>query len=81
MEAKMGIMLTQAKEHLGLKAARSKEGSSARGFRGCGTASDTANILTSDFWHQDCERTHFCCPKPHSLWYFVTKALRNYYYY
>ena len=38
-----------------------------------------ANILISAWTSgpQNCERIHFCCFKPPSLWYFVTAALAN----
>lgn len=41
--------------------------------RKCGPA----NALVSVLWPPDCERTHFCWPKPPGLWSFVTTALGN----
>ena len=55
MEAEIGVIHLQAKEHQGLPAAiRSKEGLGESG---------PANTLISDFLPQNCELIYFCCFK------------------
>lgn len=68
-----GGRLPQAKVCLGLlKAGTGKEGSSPRAFRGS-LALPTSCLQACG--PQNCERRHFHCSKPPSLWCFVTAAL------
>ena len=71
-EAEIGVM-SQAKESLEPpEAGRGNEAISPRGFRG------RMALLTPSFQdsgQQNCERIHFSCLKPPSLWYSVMAVL------